>query len=168
MSETKREYVQDERSYVRWQSLLPVEHFEYDWKLRPFLSELIDSNDRRWLKRSRTALQLSGETIAKRAGTSRSAYSATERAEPEGAVTLEALRTYAQAMDCELVYAIRPKSRLTYSKHLWQCVQKEAVTRVERIPNLDAETRFRKMTLTAWSLWNQSKFRRAHGLSERT
>jgi predicted DNA-binding mobile mystery protein A len=57
----------------------------------------------------RTGLAMSQEDLARRMGISRQAVSQLEQREVGGAVTLNALREAAQAMDSEVVYALVPR-----------------------------------------------------------
>lgn len=95
--------------------------FDYDFHeadqlVRPFLN--VPSENYGWLKRTREALFLSRESVALKLQISRQAYSQGE--ENERKMRLEILLTYAEAMDCELVYAIRPKERILYSERIWR------------------------------------------------
>jgi transcriptional regulator with XRE-family HTH domain len=72
-----------------------------------------------WLKKVREASLLSMRQVAARMKVSPSEYCRWERTESSGRVTLEKLQQCAEAMGCELVYAIRPKRRLSFSRTLW-------------------------------------------------
>lgn len=63
-----------------------------------------------WLHEVRVALGMPVRWVASRMGITPSGLSHLERREASGAVTLEALRRAADAMDCELVYAIVPRA----------------------------------------------------------
>lgn len=56
--------------------------------------------------------------LARRLGTTRQAVSALERREVLGTVSLEALRRAAAALDCELVYAVVPRTDLRAMREL--------------------------------------------------
>lgn len=62
-----------------------------------------------WIKTLRTALSMSGASLARRLGLHRSIAHYLEQAEQDGSITLKKLKEVAQAMDCELIYAIVPK-----------------------------------------------------------
>jgi predicted DNA-binding mobile mystery protein A len=66
--------------------------------------------ERGWLRAIREALRLSLEDVGKRLGQSRRRIQEFEKAEAEDRITLDSLRRVAAALDCELVYAIVPKS----------------------------------------------------------
>lgn len=65
---------------------------------------------RGWLRAIREGLGLSLENVGKRLGQSRRRIQEFEKAEAEDRITLDSLRRVAAALDCELVYAIVPKS----------------------------------------------------------
>jgi predicted DNA-binding mobile mystery protein A len=65
-----------------------------------------------WVRTTRKALGMTTHQLAKRLGLARARIKQIESAEPKGAVTLHALQEVAAAMDCELVYAIVPKTSL--------------------------------------------------------
>jgi transcriptional regulator with XRE-family HTH domain len=77
------------------------------------------ANQDGWLKKARNALFLSAENVAGMLEVSRTAYSKYEECEERGTITLETLARAAEAMDCELVYAIRPKSKKSFTEILW-------------------------------------------------
>ena len=62
-----------------------------------------------WIKTLRIALSMSGASLARRLGMHRSITSYLERAEHDGSITIKKLQEVAQAIDCELIYAIVPK-----------------------------------------------------------
>jgi predicted DNA-binding mobile mystery protein A len=63
-----------------------------------------------WLRAIREALGLSLETVGNAIGTGRQHVKAFENAEATYRITLGSLRKVAEAMGCELVYALVPKS----------------------------------------------------------
>jgi predicted DNA-binding mobile mystery protein A len=65
---------------------------------------------RGWLRAIREGLGLSLEDVGKRQGQSRRRIQEFETAEAKDRITLHSLRRVAAAMDCDLVYAIVPKS----------------------------------------------------------
>jgi predicted DNA-binding mobile mystery protein A len=69
-----------------------------------------------WLKTVREALGLTLDTVGKRTRNSRSDVRAFERAEVRDRITLRSLRKVADAMGCELVYAIVPRSSSTFAQ----------------------------------------------------
>lgn len=63
-----------------------------------------------WIASIREALGITLGQIGKKIGSSRQAVQQLERAEATDRITLGALRRAAEAMGCELVYALVPKS----------------------------------------------------------
>jgi predicted DNA-binding mobile mystery protein A len=65
-----------------------------------------------WLKAIRQALGVSSTELARRLGTSRQRPLQIEMAEAEDRITLKSLRAAANALDCDLVYALVPRISL--------------------------------------------------------
>jgi predicted DNA-binding mobile mystery protein A len=63
-----------------------------------------------WISSIREALGITLDQIGKQIGSSRQAVQQLQRAEATDRITLGALRRAAEAMGCELVYALVPKS----------------------------------------------------------
>ncbi|MGA0608419.1 mobile mystery protein A [Phenylobacterium sp. VNQ135] len=68
--------------------------------------------ERGWIRAIREALGMTTGQFAKRLGVSQPRVAALERAEANEVVTLKSLRHAAEALDCELVYALVPKKPL--------------------------------------------------------
>lgn len=65
-----------------------------------------------WIRTVRTALGMSASQLAKRLGVTQQAVANTERNERNGTVSLCTLAKVAEALDCELVVELRPKTSL--------------------------------------------------------
>lgn len=107
-----------ERAYSLWQ----FRHFrEIDLAITPFLTSPAfgQNGDVSWLRKARQSLLLSTSRVGERMGISRAAYAKLEENESMGAITLTTLAQTAAAMDCELVYALRPRSRRAFSREIW-------------------------------------------------
>jgi predicted DNA-binding mobile mystery protein A len=65
---------------------------------------------RGWLRAIREALGISLEQIGRSAGATKQGIQRFEKAEASDRITIRNLRRVAEAMDCELIYAIVPKS----------------------------------------------------------
>lgn len=63
-----------------------------------------------WLRAVREALGVSGSEIARTLKTSRQLPAQLEKAEAEDRITLKSLRTAANALGCDLVYALVPRA----------------------------------------------------------
>lgn len=66
-----------------------------------------------WVKTLRTAFNMTAEQLAKRLGLTRARIAQLENAEIHNAITLRSLQEAADAMGCELIYAIVPKASAT-------------------------------------------------------
>jgi hypothetical protein len=94
-------------------------YLHYDDDIRPYLDLRIDPNRRPWLRSARRALHIPANLVAKNLRCSRSAYYKLEFSELKGTISLNSLRAAAKTIDCELVYAIRPRQRKTFSQVIW-------------------------------------------------
>ena len=65
-----------------------------------------------WLRAIRDALGMTTRQLAKRANMSQTAVSLWERSEAQDTISIGKLREAAEALDCELVYALVPKRSL--------------------------------------------------------
>ncbi len=95
-----------------------------------------------WVRTVRKALGMTTNQLAKRLGLARARVKQIESAEPKGAITLHALRAAANAMDCELIYAIVPKTSL----------ENILVTRAKLVANKVMENVAHSMSLEAQSV----------------
>ena len=83
-----------------------------------------------WLKTVREALGLTLDTVGQRSRNSRSDVRSFERAEARDRITLRSLRKVADAMGCELVYALVPKAGATFTQLAEAPLRDEARKRV--------------------------------------
>jgi len=65
-----------------------------------------------WIKVMRQALGMSGAQLGRRMEVTRGLVSNTEKAEIEGRVTIKKMQEFADAMDCEFVYCMIPRSEI--------------------------------------------------------
>lgn len=65
---------------------------------------------RGWIREIRTALGLTTAQLAARMGLSQAGVSKLEGREADGSVTINSLRTAADALECDLVYALVPRA----------------------------------------------------------
>ena len=63
-----------------------------------------------WIRAIRQALGVSSGELARRLGTSRQLPLQLEKGEAEDRITLKSLRAVANALDCDLVYALIPRA----------------------------------------------------------
>ena len=65
-----------------------------------------------WIRAIRNALGMSGTELAARIGVSQQRVSQIEHSEQLDTITLETLRRAANALDCDLVYVLEPRTSL--------------------------------------------------------
>jgi predicted DNA-binding mobile mystery protein A len=70
-----------------------------------------------WLRSIRSALGITAKQVGRRLGVSQNAVSEAERAESEGRITLNTLRRTADALNCDVVYALVPRMSLDMIVH---------------------------------------------------
>lgn len=104
------------RAYLLWHQFYLGQQADED--IEPFLDKKITIQGP-WLNKVRKALFYSSNEIARRMKTSHQNYLKLEQAEGSGTISLNSLRKAAEALDCELVYAIRPKEKVRYSEIIW-------------------------------------------------
>lgn len=68
-----------------------------------------------WLRAIRESAALTQAALATKLGLSRQSYAALETSEARGAISLNSLQRAAEAMDCELVYFVIPRSAVAPS-----------------------------------------------------
>ena len=82
-----------------------------------------------WIKAIREALGMTSRQFAKRMGVSQPRASAIEKNEVIGSITLDTLQRAANALDCQLVYALVPRKPL--QALVKERAEKLAITRVK-------------------------------------
>ena len=84
---------------------------QLDRTLRPFRAAAKNPRPQKgWLRAIREAAGISASEVARTLKTSRQLPVQLEKAEAEGRITLKSLRAVADALGCELVYALVPKA----------------------------------------------------------
>jgi predicted DNA-binding mobile mystery protein A len=84
---------------------------QLDRALKPFLAaKAVSRPEHGWLRAIREALGISASDLARTMGTSRSLPLLLEKSEAENTITLNRLKAVANALDCELVYALVPRA----------------------------------------------------------
>ena len=92
------------------------EHFrqlrsqQIDRSLTPLRSLQLPRPPKGWIRAIREAIGVSSGELAERMQTNRSLVVQQEKAEAEDRITLKSLRAYANALDCDLVYAFIPRA----------------------------------------------------------
>ncbi len=96
-----------------------------------------------WIKTLRVALCMSTEQLANRLGLKRGRINQLEHAEIHDAITLRTLKKAANALGCEVIYAIVPKGNSTLEtiiKNRANQVAKERVSQVAHTMSLEAQS----------------------------
>lgn len=75
---------------------------------------------RAWLRFARDASWISARAAGERIGVSHAAWMKLEQGEESGTISLANLRRAAEALDCELLYIVRPKEGQLFSERIWQ------------------------------------------------
>jgi len=84
---------------------------QLDRALAPFRTLLANPRPPKgWVRAIREAIGVSSGDLAERLGTSRQLALQQEKAESEDRITLKSLRALARALDCDLVYALVPRT----------------------------------------------------------
>ena len=83
---------------------------QLDRALAPFRSAKVPRPPKGWIRAIREALGLSSAEFAKRMKANRSLIVQQEKAEADDRITLKSLRAFANALDCDLVYAFVPRA----------------------------------------------------------
>ncbi|MGZ3722661.1 MAG: helix-turn-helix domain-containing protein [Bdellovibrionales bacterium] len=94
-----------------------IERPDVDRDIIPFLDLEPSVN---WLEKARNASLLSNRQVAERMGVQTNSYVQFENNEER--VSLLNLKKCSEAMDCELIYAIRPRQRVTFGDRIWMAL----------------------------------------------
>lgn len=124
----------------QWLTIRQLDKQLNEWQL---ISRRYSKPRAGWIKTLRTALSMSAEQFANRLGLSRARINQMENAETHDAITLRTLREAADALGCELVYAVVPKGNSTLEtiiKTRAEEIAKERVTRVAHSMSLEAQS----------------------------
>jgi len=93
-----------------------------------------------WARTVRQALGMSLRQLAERTGISKTAVTSAESFEAKGSVRLDSLRTLADGLGCELVYAIVPRTSLKNAvEEQALAAARNAVERVSRSMELELQ-----------------------------
>ena len=136
--------------------------FDLDSEVQPFLNA--SARRKWWLKSVREALQLSIEEVSTRAGICRTTYVRFEERELSGKISLESMRRMAAALDCDLLYALRPKNRKTFAETTWVKIRADVLPRIKGRPHQPQMTGL-VMAAIASELIRKAKFRKKYGFT---
>jgi predicted DNA-binding mobile mystery protein A len=124
----------------QWLAIRQLDRQLKEWQM---LNKKYDKPRAGWIKTLRVALIMSAEQFANRLGLTRGRVNQLENAEIHDAVTLRTLKEAANALGCELIYAIVPKGNSTLEdiiKTRAEQIAKERVARVAHSMSLEAQT----------------------------
>lgn len=159
--------LEKEKAFLVWHRLYELK--DSDQQIHPFLEiDLSPSNSTpySWLRKARTALFLSAQGVSEKLNITRSAYMQYEEKEIEGTIHLATLKAAAEAMDCELVYAIRPKARTTFSESIWK-VLLPAATNHPWLKACDPKQKAKALSAMAIKFMRDPSFKRSKKWSQR-
>ena len=141
---------------------------EIDIKIGPFLFERIIPfrEGEGWLSISRNSLCLTAAEVAEKIGIARITYTKFEESERKGSISISSLAKAASGMDCELVYAIRPKCLKAFSVCIWDEIRPFAMEH-PWITKCDPKNRAGALAGIARRKFEDSKFRKKSGWSQR-
>lgn len=143
---------------------------DVDDELTPYLNDNIKSHSEKnggWLAKTRKALFLSAQTISVNLNITRSAYSQLETSEENGTISLTSLAKAAAAMNCELVYVIRPKNKKNYALQIWEKLLAKALQH-SWLQNCDQRKRGPALARIALDTMNEAEFRRRQNWSRKS
>ena len=123
-------------------------------------------NKPEWLSKSRKAQFLSAQTLADKLGVSRPAYSQMEASEEMGTISLLNLSRAAESMNCELIYAIRPKNGKPHSQKIWETLLQNALLH-PWLQKCDQRKRAPALAAIALETMNDPAFRRNNNWSNK-
>lgn len=148
-------------AWLFWHRKYP--HRDRDFEIEPYLNPKINAfemgKQQSWLRKARQSLFLTLEHVAKKIEISESTYAKYEASEESGHISLENLAKAAQAMDCELVYAIRPKNKKIFSCLIWNQLLANSVSHPFLLV-CDQRSRGQALAGLATKLMKSAKFRR--------
>ena len=105
---------------------------QIDRMVQPLRSIQLPRPPKGWIRALREAMGVSSGEMARRLHVNRSLVSQQERAEMDDRITLRSLRAYADALDCDLVYAFVPRGA-TIEETLTIRARNEAAETVGRV-----------------------------------
>ncbi|MDZ4662039.1 MAG: hypothetical protein SGJ18_10535 [Pseudomonadota bacterium] len=142
-------------------------HEKADQQIEAFLDEKIqcDTLPLGWLEKARKALFLSTGRMANRLEISRAAYRKFEKNEELGTISLNSLKRCVEAMNCELVYAIRPRERVPFSQVIWEKILKGSAKQIEIRKSTELRKSFTLAAIARDNIFN-AKFRKQQQWSQ--
>ncbi len=154
----------DYLAYFRWFQNYPAK--EADIEIRPFLNCPTLKEGQSWIRMVRKARLLSTGALGEKLNMTRAGISDLEKREIQGKTTLETLIKVAEVMDCDLVYALRPKKRIPFSHAIWKELLKESMDHSwirTRLPHAKS----RALSAVTKRNFSKGSLRRSKGWTER-
>lgn len=151
-------------AYLFW--LRHYAHQDADGDVEPYLAKNIEPIAFGQLERARDALLRTTTYAAGKLKITRQSYAALEKSERQGKISLEKLQAAAKAIDCELVYAIRPLQRKVFSKVIFDALTPEALEHAWTLTR-PKELKSNALYATVKNMFHSSEVRRRMGWSER-
>lgn len=162
------------KAYQKW--LYSYDPYHYttqncSQRLEPYLAPKIRSASfptqyPGWIRHTRRGLQLSRTSLAKKLKVSRITYSQYEEGEENGSISLLKISQVAEALDCEFVYAIRPKNKKSISQIIWEKLLPLSLQH-PWLNKCDQKRRSDALAAIARNWLTETKFRKSQGWSQR-
>lgn len=112
---------------------ISLQRDQIDRQLKPLRQARLVRPFRGWVRAVREALGLNGRQMAERMTIARSHVSQIEDAEARGAVSIRTLQRAADALGCDLVYALVPRDGKTLETLVHERAQRVAERMMERV-----------------------------------
>ena len=135
---------------------------QVDSALAPFgKAREVSRPDQGWIRAIRESLGMSLRQMAERMGVSKTTAAALERSEAADSVKLRSLRAVGDALDCDLIYALVPRTSLENTvRHRVRLIAERTVGRVSETMELEEEgipasERDRQIEELALRLWEE-------------
>lgn len=119
-------------------------------------------NPKNQLKTAREKLMLSTESVGKKLNISRAALCRFEQREAMGTISIDSLEKIANAMNCELIYEIKPRNEKSFEDLIWEQILPIALKH-SWIRNCDQLRRPQALVKIALDLMSNPKSRRELG-----
>ncbi len=108
-----------ELAYIFWLRHYPFEGADETVKKFSAAEEVMNE-PRSQLEVARTARLHSTSAAAAKLGCAKATWGKLETSERRGSITLNSLRKAAEAIDCELIYCVRPKNQKLFSRAVFE------------------------------------------------
>lgn len=146
-----------EVAYGYWNKWNP--NRDVDVELMPFLRHKMIKGP--WLRQARKAAFLSVKTLADRMKITAAQFRQLERKEIMGQVTIKKLQECADALDCDVVYALVPRRKVEFSRRVWNEVYPQLLAH-PRLKKCDPQKRGLALADVARAVTDGAKFQRRH------